>query len=228
MKERELMDHLKEKAVVSVQDIQRIGDFSREYAKLVMNRLAKRKLMKKITRNSYTMQKDILVIASNLKVPSYISFWSASSYYGFTEQILNVIYVACARKIKPITFEGYKIKFIKVKELFGYKKSRAGNGELFIVDQEKLLIDCVLHFEEMGNFDEIEKVFQKAEISREKSIEYLKKIKNLSLIKRVGYLLEKYKGIDLSKHFKIDRNYVYLNQFSIKYKYINPKWRVYL
>lgn len=228
MKERELLDQLKEKAVVSVQDIQRIGDFSREYAKLVMNRLTKRKLMKKITRNSYTMQKDILVVASNLKVPSYISFWSASSYYGFTEQILNVIYVACTRKIKPIVFEGYRIKFIKVKELFGYKKIRIGNGELFIVDQEKLLIDCVLHFEEMGNFDEIEKVFQKAEISKEKIIEYLKKIKNLSLIKRVGYLLEKHKKMDISKSFKIDRNYVYLNQFSKKYKYINAKWRVYV
>src|SRR3989338_3909343 len=150
MKEREVMEKLKEKAVFAVQDIQRIGDFSREYAKLVANRLVKRKLIKKITKNSYTVQKDILVTASNLKIPSYVSFWSASSYYGFTEQILKVITIACARKIKPIMFEGYRIKFIEVKELFGYKKMRTEQGEIFMVDQEKLLIDGLMHFRAMG------------------------------------------------------------------------------
>ena len=228
MKERELMEKLKEKAVFAVQDIQRIGDFSREYAKLVANRLVKRKLIKKITKNSYTVKKDILVAASNLKIPSYVSFWSASSYYGFTEQILKVITIACARKIKPIMFEGYRIKFIEVKDLFGYKKMRTEQGEIFMVDQEKLLIDGLMRFRAMGNFDEIEKVFQKAKISGEKCVEYLKRIKNLSLIKRVGYLLEKYKGIDIAKEFKMDRNYVYLNQFSKKRERTNAKWRVYL
>ena len=228
MKERELMDQLKEKAVFSVQDVQRRGDFSREYARLVVNRLVKRKLMKKITRNSYTTQDDVLVIASNVKTPSYISFWSASSYYGCKEQILKTVYVACTRKIKPIIFEGYKIKFVEVKDFFGYKKMRTENGEMSVVDQEKLLIDCLLRYEEMGNFDEIEKVFQRAEIDKEKCIEYLKRISNGSLMKRVGYLLEKHKGIDISKDFKRDRNYVRLNQFSKKYTEVNAKWRVYL
>lgn len=226
MRDIELIDNLKEKSVFSVQDIQRIGDFSREYSKLVLNRLAKRKLIKKVTRNSYTTQKDIFIIASNLKTPSYISFWSASSYYGFTEQILNTVYIACTRKIKQINFEGYKIKFVEVNDLFGYKKIKSEKGEIFIAEQEKLLIDCLLHFKEMGNFDEIEKVFQKTKISEDKIIEYLKKTDNLSLIKRVGYLLEKYKHMDISKSFKMDRNYVLLNQFSKKYKNLNSKWMV--
>ena len=228
MKEINLIDNLKERTVFSLQDVQRIGDYSREYTKLVLNRLMKRKLIKKITKNRYTVQKDIFVIASNIKIPSYISFWSASSYYEFTEQILNTIHIACTRRIRPISFEGYKIKFIKVNQLFGYKKVKTNNGEIFIVNSEKLLIDCLLHFEEMGNFDEIEKVFQKANISKETIIEYLKKANNLSLTKRIGYLLEKYKKIDISKYFKIDRNYVYLNQFSKKQKQINSKWRVYI
>jgi len=228
MKEIEIIDKLEEKSVFSVQDIQRMGGFSREYAKLVLNRLVKRKLIKKVTRNVYTVQKDILVIASNLKIPSYVSFWSASSYYGFTEQILNTVYVACTRKIKQIAFEGYNIKFVEVKDFFGYKKIKTEHGEIFIVNNEKLLIDSLLHFKEMGNFDEIEKVFQKTEVSKEKIIEYLEKINNQSLIKRVGYLLEKYKDIDISKFFKMDRNYFYLNQFSKKYKSLNSKWMVYI
>src|SRR3989344_3630276 len=144
MKEIEIIDKLEEKSVFSVQDIQRMGGFSREYAKLVLNRLVKRKLIKKVTRNVYTVQKDILVIASNLKIPSYVSFWSASSYYGFTEQILNTVYVACTRKIKQIAFEGYNIKFVEVKDFFGYKKIKTEHGEIFIVNNEKLLIDSLL------------------------------------------------------------------------------------
>ena len=226
MKDIKLIEKLEEKAVFSVQDVQRIGDFTREYAKLVLNRLVKRKLIKKVTRNSYTVQKDILVISSNLKIPSYISFWSASSYYGFTEQILNTVYIACTRKIKQIAFEGYKIKFVEVKDLFGYKKVKAVGGEIFIAEQEKLMIDCFLHFKEMGNFDEIEKVFQKAEISKEKIVEYLKRVNNLSLVKRIGFMLEKYKRIDISKSFKMDRNYVYLNRFSKRYKNLDSRWMV--
>lgn len=226
MREIEVVNKLKEKAVFSVQDVQRNGDFSREYTKIFLNRLVKRKLIKKITKNAYTIKDDILVIASNIKIPSYISFWSASSYYGFTEQILNTVYIACTRKIKQISFEGYRIKFLEVKDFFGYNKIRTENGEIFIADKEKLLIDGLLHFKEMGNFDEIEKIFQKAEISKEKIVEYLKRINNLSLIKRTGYLLEKYKKADISEFFKMDRNYVLLNQFSKKYKSLNSKWMV--
>ncbi len=226
MKETEIIDKLIGKAVFSVQDIQRIGDFSREYTKVVLNRLIKRKLIKKVTRNCYTIQKNIFVIASHLKIPGYISFWSASYYYGFTEQILNTIYIACTRKIKTINFEGYKIKFVEVKDFFGYRKIKTEKGDIFIADEEKLLIDGLNYFKEMGNFDEIEKVFQKAEISEEKIIEYLKQIGNLSLIKRIGFLLEKNKNIDISKSFKMDRNYVFLNQFSKKYKNLNSKWMI--
>ena len=226
MKELKILDKLKEKAVFSVQDIQRIGDFSREYSKLVLNRLTKRELIKRVTRNSYTINKNILVIASNLKTPSYISFWSASSYYGFTEQILNTVYVASTRNVKTLNFDGHKIKFVKVRDIFGYKKIKTEDGELFVADQEKLLIDCLLYFREMGNFDEIEKVFLKSTTSKGKIIEYLKKIDNLSLIKRVGFMIEKYKGIDISDSFKMDRNYVRLDRFSKSYSKLNSKWMV--
>ena len=65
-----------------------------------------------------------------------------------------------------------------------------------------------------------------AEITKEIIIEYLKKIKKSAVTKRVGYMLEKHKGMDISKSFKMDRNYVFLNQFSKKYKYLNSKWMV--
>ena len=226
MKETEILDKLKEKTIFSVQDISRIRNFSKEYSKLVLNRLTKRGLITRITKNAYTLQKDIYVIASSIKTLSYISFWSASSFYRYTEQILNTVYIASTIKMKPIKFEGYKIKFISLKNFFGYKKIKTDKGDIFIAENEKLLIDALTNHKEMGNFDEIEKVFQEGEINIEKLVSYLKQINNLALIKRVGFLIERYKKIDLSKYFKLDRNYVFLNKFSKKYKSLNSKWMV--
>jgi predicted transcriptional regulator of viral defense system len=226
MKEKELIKQLQKKTVFSVQDVERIGNFSREYSKLVLNRLVKRGDVFRITKNAYTLHKDAFLISSNIATPSYISFWSASSYYGFTDQILNTIYVAVTRKVKNINFLGYRIIFLKLDNFFGYHKIKNENGEIFIADPEKLLIDAVDKQNKMGNFDEIINVFEKSDISRSKMLEYLKRTKKLSLIKRVCYLLDKIKKIDFLGEFEIDKNYTILDKLSKKDRGIDKKWRI--
>lgn len=226
MNERSLIEILNKKEVFSIQDIRRVGNFSVGYSKLVLNRLVKRRAIKRVTRNVYTTKKNLLVVASNIKVPAYLSFWSASSYYGLTEQILKKVYVATSRRVNSISFEDTIIKFVDLSAFFGYKKITSPEGTIFIVEQEKLLIDSLTRPKEMGNFDEIEKVFQNSEIDLGKFISYLKRINDNSLIKRAGFLVEKHKGADISKYFKLDRNYVLLNSFSRKHKSLNSKWRV--
>jgi predicted transcriptional regulator of viral defense system len=138
----------------------------------------------------------------------------------------KIIHIISTIKTKEINFNNYRIKFIKLDEFFGYKKINTNEGELFIAENEKLLIDAFLKYKEMGNFDEINKIIENAEISKDKIIEYLKRIDNQAIIKRIGYLLEKEKGIDISKSFKLNNNYVILNPFAEKWINTNTKWRV--
>lgn len=226
MKTIEILEKLRTKPVFRIQDIERIAFCDRKYAKLIASRLKKRKLIKRVTKNVYTTKDNIFVIASNITYPSYMSFWSASYFLGYTEQIINTIQIATTRRMKPIEFDDYKIEFVNMKHFFGYKKIKTSEGEIFLVEDEKLLIDAFFKPEKCGNFDEIEKIFVNADISRDKIISYLKKVKNQMIIKRVGFLLEKTKGIDLSKPFKLDKNYVFLNPFSKKWKTTNAKWRI--
>ena len=227
MKSIELLKKLNEKAVFTLSDIRRLSvSKDKDYAKLIVNRLIKRDLIRKVARNVYTTKSYIYSIASHITYPSYISFWSASSFLGYTEQILKTIQVVVGRKVKNVKFDNYLIKFISLKKMYGYKKIQINRGEIFIVEDEKLLIDCFLRYKEMGNFDEIIKVFEKAEISKEKIIEYLEIERNQTIIKRVGYLLEKIKKIDISDKFKLDNNYTVLNPFSKKNKLNSTKWRV--
>ena len=226
MKAIELLKKLEEKPVFRLHDIQRIELCSRQYAILVLNRLAKRGLIKRVAENTYTTKHDINVIASNVTYPSYISFWYASYYMGYTEQIVNTVQVATTARRKSINFERYDIKFIPLEYFFGYRKIRTDEGDIFLAENEKLLIDALLRPKECGNFDEIEKMFENSKISEEKMIDYLKKIGVQTLIKRACFLLEKIKNIDLSREFKLDKNYVILNPFSAKITKVNSKWRL--
>ena len=222
-----LLKRLDEKAVFTIQDIKRIANCNSSYAKQIISRLHKKGFAKKITKNKYTTKDDIHAIASNIIFPSYISFWSASSLLGYTDQILNTITLATTRKIKPLRYESYVIKSINIKKyFFGYHKLRTANGELFIVDNEKLIIDVLLRPRECGNFDEIRSIIEKSEITEEKMVGYLKRVNNQAMIKRAGFLIEEIRGVDLSKYFTLDRNYVTLNPLGNKTQMINTKWRI--
>jgi predicted transcriptional regulator of viral defense system len=226
MKTIELLEKLKTKPVFRVQDIERIAFCNRKYAKLLLNRLKKNGYVKRVSRNAYTTKDDIFVIASNITSPSYISFWSASFFLGYTEQIVNTVFIATTRRFRAISFEGYRIEFVPIKHFFGYKKTRTNEGELFMAEDEKLLIDAFLRPKKCGNFDEIEKMFENAKIEEGRLISYLKRTGSQAVIKKVGFLLEKTRGIDLSGNFRLDRNYATLDPFSEKGKKTDAKWRV--
>ncbi len=221
-----LLKLLEDKSVFRMEDIQRIKKCSQGYAWQVLARLRKKGIIKKVSENSYTTKSDINVVATNLLYPSYISFLYASYYYGYTEQIVRIVQLATTTRKKEIDFEKYTIKFIPIKHFFGYKKIRISEGEIFIAENEKLCIDALLRPKECGNFNEIEKMFENAKISKKKIIEYLKRTKMQSLIKRAGFLLEKHQNIDVRRHFELDKNYTILNPFQDKCTVLNSKWRV--
>lgn len=226
MNSLEVMEKLKKKGVFNISDLERIFLKNRGYFKLFLNRLKKKGLIKQVTKNVYTTRENVYSIASNIIFPSYLSFLTASNFLGYTEQIPNTLQIATTRKSKTIVFQNYTIKFIPIKDFFGYQKINTDDGEIFIAEPEKLLIDCFSRPKEMGNFDEIEKVFKNSEISQEKIIKYLKKTNSQSLIKRVGFMLEQTKKIDISNEVKIVDNYVLLNPFSKKFKIKDKKWKI--
>ena len=230
-----LLKILDNKTVARLQDIERITGYDSKYAKVLMSRLVKQDLVKKIMRNSFTTKSDIWTIASNIAAPAYISFWSAASFLGYTEQKPSTITVATTRKIKSIRFEGYIIKFIPIKKyIFGYKKISSSEGDIFIPEDEKLIIDLMLRPEECANPEEIESIISETNISKEKIITFLNHTRNQTLIKRVGFMLEKIKKMDLSREFNIDNNYIKLYPNIKKYSgnsnksEKNTKWRIIL
>jgi len=216
-----LIEYIKTKKVITKSDIKKIIQCKDNYAYLVIQRLLKRKILKKIFKGKYTTLDNPILFASEIEIPAYISLLTASQLKGFTEQIINNIQIITTKN-KSVIFNKYKISLIKNKKIFGYEKT----NEYFIATNEKLLIDMILLRNKSGNFTEIIKIIKNAEINETKMIKFLKEINNYSLIKRIGFLLEHFKGIDIYKKFQLDNNYVYLDQLIKTGKLKNTKWRI--
>lgn len=180
-----------------------------QYARIYLHRLKSRGLVFQIERGKYSVFDDPLIFSSHIMLPSYISFWTALRFYGFTEQLPVEIMIASPKPREGISFHGTKIHFFKTKHLWGYKKQRYAGFDIFVAEKEKSIIDSLLA--KNTPFDEIAKAVETRDFDAKRLIEYAVKTKNKSLMKRVGYLMENF-GLEpkeLAGH--LDNNYVLLD-----------------
>lgn len=217
------LQHLQQQPTITKSTVKKLLRASDAYAQLVLQRLETKGVIRRVTRGIYTSKDNIYEICSHLDTPSYLSLSTAAMLKGHTEQIITTVQVM-ATKNKEFIFDNYLVKLIKTPYLFGYEKTR--QPELFIARDEKLLLDMLIHQHQVGNFDEIIKTAQNGSFDQKKLIDHLRKMRNASLTKRAGFLLEKFKGIDVFEEFTIDNNYVYLDKVRKASNKTNTKWRI--
>ncbi|MBC7361471.1 MAG: hypothetical protein H5U06_04210 [Candidatus Aminicenantes bacterium] len=145
------------------------------------------------------------IIASKLVNPYYIGFWSALHFYGYTEQLLNTIFIVSTKRKNNLLQSGVNYKFIKMKprSFLGMAEIKFGKMNVNFSDKEKTLVDCLAHPKYCGGIQEIIKGLWKAkeEINFEKIIDYAQKMGNSAIFKRLGYLLE---CLELKDYLDID------------------------
>lgn len=206
-----------------------IGKNSKGYVNLYLHRLKKKGIIKRIEKNLYTLYDEPFLIASRIVWPSYISCWTALKFYNLTEQVPRAIFVISPYYKKSITFNNTEIVFIKSqsKNMFGYEKINYRGIEAFIADKEKAMIDSAL-FRKVS-FSELQEIIKEniKQISIRKFINYLKILKNSSLIKRFGFVFDKY-GRDYYNELKryMDKTYILLDYTKGKKGKKNKKWSI--
>jgi predicted transcriptional regulator of viral defense system len=177
----------------SVATVAGIIDKDPAYAKVYLNRLKKRGLVREIQRNVYTVQRDPLVVASRIVWPSYISLWAALRYHNLTEQLPNVISVltTVAKSRRTIHFENARIVFERVRPLyfFGFSKVMVGGFEVFMAEPEKTLVDAVLL--KKISVSEIYSILREnlRVLSSERLVDFIVKTRSGTLAKRFGWML---------------------------------------
>ncbi|MBD3204202.1 hypothetical protein GF327_07950 [Candidatus Woesearchaeota archaeon] len=223
MKTIKLLKQLETYPLFTVNDFAKILRSTAKYARTKLYRLEKQGLIKRIERGKYTVHDDPFIFASHILYPSYISMWSLFDLKELTEQVLREIMIVTTKSKKDIKKKSYRISFTNTTHCFGYYKEIYHEHEIFLADVEKAIIDSLLY--NKVPFDEIKKAIVNSELNIEKIKAYVKRIGSSTLIKRIGYLMEK-KGQRLEAKEIMDYNYVRLNPDKPKKGKKNKKWRL--
>lgn len=222
MYEVDFIEHFKKVPVFSLSDVNQLIE-SKNYAKKFLKKMIKKDKVYKIKRDLYTLHNDPFLVACFIKKPSYISCLSALSYHKEITQIPGKVFCITTKDNYNIEFNE-KIEFIKTNHFFGYNLEKYEKFKIPIADIEKAIIDSIgivpLHLVEEAI----------PEINKKKIVDYLKKIKKSSTLKRIGYLMEKH-GFDVYDELKkyINYKYIYLDPLENKNpekQGKNKKWKI--
>ncbi|MBC7107305.1 MAG: hypothetical protein H5T41_00695 [Methanomassiliicoccales archaeon] len=184
----------KELLVFGVGEAISLTGWSRDRVCNTLASLERKGIIARVRRNAYALSNDlpknIFAVATEAIKPSYISFWTALSYYGFTEQQVMVVQLVSTRQFRPFYAAPFRCEVVKFKisKFFGYRKI----DRFVIAEKEKALIDSLSRLDLCGGLSEYAKSLKNAwpSLDKKKFAEYLIKFGNKSVISRIGFLTE--------------------------------------
>lgn len=220
--------------VFGTKEVQHLSGWNKTRVHNTLFSLVKKNILTRIKRNTYTLteniNENIFNIATEMIIPSYIGFWTALSYYGFTEQQIRTIQLVSTKQIKNIEFKTHKIQTItfQPREFFGYKRIDG----FVIAEKEKALIDSLFQLRRCGGLNEYAKCLKNAwnEINKKQLLHYLIMFQNKSLISRMGYLIEQLNLNNTSLLNSLEEkksiSSIKLNPYKEKTSNYDGKWNV--
>jgi len=172
------------------------------------------------------------VIASHLVEPYYIGYWTALNHYGYSEQIPRTTFIATTKTKMPLEILNASYYFVRIekKKFFGFTEIEVEGWKVNISSPEKTIADCLDHPEHSGGIEEVARAiyFNHEEMDLKKIYSFAKRIGNLTILKRLGYILEvtglldNYK--DLFSQFRPSKGYPSFDPISPKKGKYNSRW----
>jgi len=177
-----------------VNDIVRLSGWDRGRIHNTLASLLRKGHLTRVSRGRYTLTdgivENIFQISTDLVKPSYISFWTALSHYGFTEQQVRKIQLVSTKQIGKINIGNFGVEIITLKSsrFFGYVRADG----FVIAEPEKALMDSLFRPDLCGGLDEFAKCLEHAwnGLDESKLAQYAIRFDNRSVISRLGYLIE--------------------------------------
>jgi predicted transcriptional regulator of viral defense system len=135
-----------------------------------------------------------LAVAAAVVDGSYVGWWPAAAFHGFTTQQPAVVFVAVKRQARPRTVENTEIRFITVpaRKFFGFKSYSVYGRATRISGPEKTLIDCVDRPDLAGGPAEVTRIVHAAmaEIGQHELIDAAMLMASTSMLQRLGFLTD--------------------------------------
>src|SRR3989338_7946788 len=174
-------------------DVAKILKTTPTYVRTRLYRLHAQHYIYRIEKGKYSCHEDPLMYATYIATPSYFSLCTALRYHNLTPQQPVNLSVMTAVPRKKIVLGNTTIFFVKSKHVFGYTKQRYNDIDIFMAEPEKAIVDCLLYKVPLNY---VREALDEENINYVKLAEYAQRTKNISLIKRLGYLMEQKTGND--------------------------------
>ncbi|MBI2146221.1 hypothetical protein HYU22_02685 [Candidatus Woesearchaeota archaeon] len=231
--EATLLNAVEMHLVFSLTAIRRLTGWKTMTISNVLTSLKKKGVIVAVKKNAYVLASKIpehsLSIATIITHPSYISFWTAGSYYGFTEQQAQVIQVVSTKQHRPLKIGLHHIEIMTVKpaKWFGYTNI----NNIPIAEPEKLLVECLYKPEKIGGIDEMKKILKNAwpKINQATLRLYIERYHVKAIFARLGFLLEDLNlRNDLEQQLmrRLPKGYTRLNPAKKAVAAYDQKWRL--
>jgi predicted transcriptional regulator of viral defense system len=139
------------------------------------------------------------LIAMQLVNPAAIAYCTALNHHGMSEQLPRTVYVATNHPVrypsKVVLWLTYKIVSLRAPRYFGIMKDWIDDGQFYITDKEKTIVDGLDLPEYVGGVGEIAKALRSSwkNLDTEKLFRYAVQMGNVAVVKRLGFLMENLK-----------------------------------
>ncbi len=137
-------------------------------------------------------ENNVLALASAAIDPSYIGWWSAASFHGFTTQKPMTVFVAVLRQTATRTIEGSEVRFVKVapRKFFGSRTYHVYGRDVSLSSPAKTVIDCTDRPELAGGPVELTRIVATADVDPGDLFAAATAMKSVSLLQRLGFLTD--------------------------------------
>lgn len=160
----------------------------------ILENLVDKGLLTRIEKGKFCRQnfRDEYVIGTFIAEDSAVAYWSALNLHGLTEQFSNTVFIQTTHKKYDKSILGASYKFVKIAphKKIGITHNGYGNLQYPITDVEKTIVDCFDLPQHSGGYAELIRAVGQAKLQPNKLVEYCKAVNNISVTKRIGYLVE--------------------------------------
>jgi len=137
-------------------------------------------------------ENNILALAAAAVEPSYIGWWSAAAYHGFTTQKPTTVFVAVLRQTAARTIEGNQVRFVSVapRKFFGHEIYKVYDRSVPISTPVKTLADCLDRPDLAGGPAELTRIVHSAlaKVAPEDTLKAAMAMKSKAVLQRLGFL----------------------------------------
>lgn len=151
-------------------------------------------------------REDPWIVVATLFEPAYIGGWSACEHWGLTEQIFSEIAVFTARRVRTrkqrVQDTKFVLRVVPKERLFGTVNVWRQQTRIQVSDPSRTLADILSEPAIGGGIRHVAQVvkeyFSGEHRDDDKLVNYISRLKNRTICKRLGYLLENFQ-IDAPK-----------------------------